>query len=197
MKPLSSAFSPEVVAELAKPVMSYDPRAAQLVPGTEAKWYVLEIASRDVEAELVKRMFGIYVPECQETTVKRGRKVDRRYPLFPGYVFVFVWDTAANWNKIADIHGVIASIGSLSDEEIDQIRYLENWERPILVQWFEEIREIPHKRKRKRKRRIKVMVPDEIVEVRTWSAFRDALPALDSEARNQALRQILSSQHPS
>ncbi len=87
MKPLSEAFSPEVMAELSRPVQTHDPRDAQIAPGTDPMWYVFEIASRDVELELAKRRFGVYVPECQETIIRRGHVVDRRIQLFPDWFF--------------------------------------------------------------------------------------------------------------
>jgi transcription antitermination factor NusG len=187
---LPDAFSADVMAELARPVQTYDPRAAQLAG--EAKWYVFEISSRDVEDELTKRRFGIFVPECQETIIRRGRVIDRRIQLFPGYVFVFVWQTDENWNKIVNIRGVVASIGSLTDAEIDKIRYLENCERPIVLQYFDELQAVPHKRKRRRKpRQVVVSVPDEIVKTRAWSAFDDIVHTLDGDGRSEALRQML------
>jgi hypothetical protein len=192
MNTLPKAFSPEVMAELARPVQTHDPRAAQLVLGVDPHWLVVEVASRDVEAQLMKRRFGIYVPECQETIIRRGRAVTRRTRLFPGYVFVFLWDTAENWHRIASIRGVIAGIGSLPDEAIDRIRYLENCERPIVLQYFDELQPVPHKRKRRRKpRQVVVSVPDVIVKTRAWSAFDDIVHNLDGEGRSEALRQML------
>jgi transcription antitermination factor NusG len=193
MKPLSSAFSPEVMAELARPFESYDPRNAEIATGVDPKWYVFEIAARDVEAELAKRRFGVYVPECQETIIRRGRPVDRRIQLFPGYVFVFVWPTAANWSLIVSTRGIVGSIGSLTDAEIDQIRYLENCERPIVLECFDEVQTVASKRKRWRKKpkQVVVSVPDEIVKTRAWSAFDDIVHSLDGEGRSEALRQML------
>jgi transcription antitermination factor NusG len=189
---LTSAFSPAVMAELARPVASYDPRNAELKPGVTPAWYVLEVASRDVEAELVKRQFGIYVPEEDETVIVRGRKRDRRVRMFPGYVFVFLWDTAANWSKLARIRGVVASLGKLSDEAIDKIRHCENCARPVLLQSFEIAQDfVPKKRKRRKTKRCVVVVHDEVTAVRAWSVFEDAVMTLDSEGRNQALRNLL------
>lgn len=186
-------LSPEARAELARPVQSYDPRDAQMHPGLDPEWHVFEIAARDVEAELAKRRFGIYVPECQEKIIRRGRVIERRIQLFPGYVFVFIWPTDENWNKIANVRGVIASIGSLSDQEIDKIRYLENCERPIVLKYYDELQDAPRKkRKRWRKtRQIVVSVPDEVVRTRAWSAFDDIVHNLDGQGRSEALRQML------
>lgn len=198
LKPISialDAMTPRVRAELMRPVQSYDPRAMQL-GGGEPKWYVFEIMSRDVEAELIKRRFGVYVPECEETIIRRGKKVDRRSPLFPGYVLVFMWETDENWSKIVNMRGVIGSVGVLSEEDVDQIRLMENCERPITLQYFEETETtVVRKKKRWRKSRKSpriVSVPDEIVRTRAWSAFDDIVHNLDGEGRSEALRQMLA-----
>ncbi|BAL75985.1 transcription termination/antitermination protein NusG [Bradyrhizobium cosmicum] len=191
---LPAAFSPEVIAELARPYVRFDPRSAQLADGAAAKWYVVEVRSRDVEAELIKRQFGIYVPECEETAISRGRKISRRIAMFPGYVFVFLWDTDANWARLCSIGGVTAVMGTLTDDEIDKIRARENTERPIELQWF-EVRPALQKKagRRWRKSRKPILEQDEIVVVRSWSAFEDAIAKLDSEGRTQALRSYISS----
>jgi transcription antitermination factor NusG len=191
---LPKAFSPEVMAELAKPYSTYDPRAAEIAPGVGPKWYVVEVAARDVEAELVKRRFGIYVPEENETVTVRGRRVDRRVRMFPGYVFVFMWDTDENWSRLANIRGVLVVLGDLTLEEIDRIRYCENCARPVVLQSFEVEQDVIPKKSRKRRRKTKkqvVVVYDEITAVRAWSAFEDAVTTLDSDGRNQALRNLL------
>ena len=196
MKPIAEAFenlSAEVRAELLRPVQSYDPRAAQIAPGIDPQWHVFEIASRKVEDELAKRQFGIYVPECQETIIRRGVPIERRFQMFPGYVFVFVWPTDENWNKIVNVRGVVRSIGSLTDAEVDFIRLVENHARPIHLEYFDEVQEVPRKkRKRWRKaRKVIVSVPDEIIKTRAWSAFDDIVHNLDGEGRSEALRQML------
>jgi transcription antitermination factor NusG len=191
---LPRAFSPDVMKELAKPVQTYDPRAMQLALGILPNWYVIEVVSRDVEAELIKRQFGIYIPEEDETVITRGRSVDRRVRMFPGYVFVFLWDTGENWSKLASLRGVVAVLGVLSDAAIDKIRYCENCARPVVLQSFEIKQDIPPKKRRKRRRKTKrkiVVVHDEVTAVRAWSAFEDAVMTLDSEGRNQALRNVL------
>ncbi|WP_448031532.1 transcription termination/antitermination protein NusG [Bradyrhizobium liaoningense] len=191
---LPAAFSPEVLAALARPFTRVDPRAAELSPGRQAKWYVVEVRSRDVEAELIKRQFGIYVPECEETAISRGRKISRRIAMFPGYVFVFLWETDANWGRLCAVDGVAAVMGTLSDEEIDKIRAHENTKRPIVLQWFEVRPELGKKIRRRWRKRAKIpMEQDEIVVVRSWSAFEDAIDHLDSEGRNQSLRSYISS----
>ena len=134
---LPKAFSPEQLnellseaakAELARPRLAFDPRDAE-IDGTWVRWYVVSIFSRDAEVELAKRRFGIFVPAFEETLISRGRKVDRYVPLVPGYVFVLLWETDANWSRVANTRGVDKILGWVSDKEIDQLRFLEGCEQ--------------------------------------------------------------------
>ncbi|TGN90906.1 hypothetical protein EOW77_0003475 [Bradyrhizobium yuanmingense] len=177
---LPAAFSPEVLAEmlsaearaeLARPRAPVDPRAAQLSEGAEARWCAVEIASRDAVDELAKRRFGIYQPEYSETVVSRGRKVVRRGPMFPGYVFVFLWD--GNYGRLLAVDGVIGTLGSLSDEEISLVRAVENGQR-----WSAAKKPRHHSKRGAKPRRVE-------------KCFRQ-LRSLDSAKRNQALRDLLS-----
>lgn len=192
MKPLSSVFSPEVMAELSRPVQSYDARNAEIAEGMTPTWHVFEIYSIDAEAELTKRRFGIYVPLCEETTVKRGRKVDRVFRLFPGYVFVLLWETDANWGRLASVPGIARSIGTLTEDELHEVQVCENKERPIELEYFEAETDQPAKKRKRRRRSPRpVLVPDEIVRTRAWSAFDDIVHKLDGEGRSEALRQMV------
>jgi transcriptional antiterminator NusG len=200
LKPISIALeelSPEARAELSRPFQSFDPRNAEIVAGKTPKWYLLEVYEpwqRDVEKELVKRRFGIFVPEFEKTEIVRGRKIERKLSLFPGYVFVFVWDIDSHWSRIMDVPGVSQIMASKPDiaqpaqsspqlphalaidfELIDEIRAIENSERPL----------------RKRRTRGKRQHDDDVIAVHPWTAFSDRLCLLDSEGRNQTLRKAL------
>ncbi|UPT93911.1 transcription termination/antitermination NusG family protein [Bradyrhizobium barranii subsp. apii] len=166
---LPAAFSPEVLAqfsakgrvELLRPYVPVDPRFAQVEEGIRPRWYVVEIKSREVEKELAKRRFGIYVPETVETIILRGRKIDRATPMIGGYVFVFLWETDANWQRLARTYGVTAILGWIEDEEIDRLRFEENCERlspvtraAIKRRVMRGIKRLPaQKRKQRRKSR--------------------------------------------
>lgn len=168
---LPAAFSPEVMAELARPYSPADLRFAQLAEDIEAKWYAVEIRSRDVVDELIKRRFGIYLPEYAETVVKRGRKVTQRGPMFPGYVFVFLWQGLGNYRRIASIDGVLGLLGALNDEEISLVRAVENGQR-----WT------PEKKRRHHNKR---------ASARRLESCLEQLRSIDSEKRNQALRKLI------
>lgn len=121
MKPIAEAFeklSPEVRAELLRPAQSYDPRNAEIIEGKKPCWHLIEAyepAQRDVQKVLMGRRFGIFVPEQEVVEVRRGRKVTRRSLLFPGYIFVFVWDIDQHWSRIAEIPGVSQIMTSKPD----------------------------------------------------------------------------------
>lgn len=140
---LPCAFSPEVMAVLATPAATFDPRNAELLPDIIPKWYVIKVypgAERKVATELVARRFGIFIPESEKTVVRRGRKFDRVELMFPGYIFVFVWDVLRHRSRIECIEGVAGLVymdgkpASISDGEIDVIREVENGERPLHIQ---------------------------------------------------------------
>jgi Transcription termination factor nusG len=180
MMKLPDAFSPEVMRELARPVLTFDPRDAEIVAGVSPSWYVIEVYSdRKVAEELVKRRFGVFVPESEQTIIRRGRKIDLKQLMFPGYIFVFVWGMPAHWSRIGCIPGVLGVLGTISDDKIDEIRAVENGERPLRIS------------KKKRRHRGKRAYDDDVVGVHAWSAFQDRLVTLDSEGRNQTLRDAL------
>lgn len=216
MKPIAEAFenlSPEVRAELLRPAQSRDPRYAEMIEGLDPRWHVVEVfASAQVEVAetLAQHRFGVYVPEVEETVVRRGRKLDRRVPMFSGYLFVFMWYSDAHWQCISSIPGVVEIVGALTDAEIDIVRTIENMKRPVFIEVAAEIEPEPQpaaRTKSKKKRRWKnrkaakaksakpkvITEADrraEIIATRAWSAFDDILQ-LDSEGRNQTLMRAL------
>lgn len=171
LMPMQDAFSPEVMEELARPVPAFDPRFAQVVAGVDPKWCLAEVYARSAEAEIAKRRFGLYVPEMRETIVRRGRKVDLRRPMFPGYVLVFMWPGGGNRDRLRAC-GVMSVVGALHDEEVDLIRAVEN------KQEFPRSRPKPRYHNRLRARR--------------WEEWLQEIRSLDSDKRNQALRKLLS-----
>jgi transcription antitermination factor NusG len=209
---LPKAFSADVMAELARPAELRDPRHAQMIEGRAPRWHVVEVYASeqaDVAAELAEHRFGVYVPEVDETLVRRGRKIDRRVPMFSGYVFVFMWYSDQHWQWISNMPGVLAIVGALTDEEIDIVRVIENKNRPVIIELpplvvhAEPVARSKSKKKNRWKNRksakAKVAKPkpiteqdlrNEIVATRAWSAFDDLIE-LDSEGRNQTLRKAL------
>jgi transcriptional antiterminator NusG len=156
---LAELLSEAAKAELAKPAATYDPRNAE-IDGGVVSWCVVSVFSRDAEAELAKRRFGIFVPAVEETVISRGRKIERHVPLVPGYVFVLLWLTDANWLRVVNTPAVDKIIGWVTDEEIDRLRFFENCEqmdakqrRKAVVRVIQGARRRPRPSRRARKTR--------------------------------------------
>lgn len=97
-------------------------------------WHVLTTHpqhERIALAHLAARRFGAYVPMLDRVVYsKRHRKKQRLQSLmFPGYVFVFVWDLAKNYRRIVNVPGVARMLmrdsdcpATLTDEDINRMQ---------------------------------------------------------------------------
>jgi transcription antitermination factor NusG len=204
---LPRAYSPATMTAMSRPA-----HAAEMVPGVDPQWHVVEVfpgTERKVARALTARRFGIYIPESDEVVVVRGCSVKRTELLFPGYIFVFVWDVLKHRRRIEKIDGVIRVILDingqplqLSDNEIDRIRFCENSHRPIeLPEYQIEVyaRSSKKKKQRRRTKRVIITVSDEVVRTRAGGWVRgdfddtvnENLISLDSQERNQTLLRAL------
>lgn len=190
-----------------------NPTLAEIVPGRTPQWHVVEThpnRERTAAGHLIARRFGVFLPEKEETVVRRGRKFDQTSLIFRGYIFVFVWDIVEHIDRINSIPGVsrlvyVETMGgrrlpaTLTDEQIDQIRAVENHERPLPAITIPEeiIRPKGKGRWTKKQKRLydlqrqQIEHDNEVVACRPWSAFQDSLLTLDEEGRNQTLRNAL------
>jgi transcription antitermination factor NusG len=197
--------SADVVAALAEPAATFDTRNAELVPEVTPEWHVIEVwpgVEKRIADELTLRRFGVYVPQVERKWDDRGRMVDCSPTLmFPGYIFVFVWDIDQHRSRIEYLPGVIGLlrnergiIVSVTDEEIDRVRRVENVFRPVVLPEYTIEVTLPKKKRRKVKRVFKT-VTDEIVRTRAggWvrGEFDDTIMELDSPERNQTLLRAL------
>lgn len=85
------------------------PFTAELVPDCIAHWHVITTApaAEAVAAKhLVDRGFGVYIPTFNRTRIVRGRLRDMHLSLFPGHIFLFVWDVLRHWRRIRACPGV-------------------------------------------------------------------------------------------
>jgi len=194
---------------------------AEIFADVSADWFVIETyenQERTVAAHCISRRFGIYLPERQETFLRRGRKVNVRRPMFTGLVFAFVWDIERHWRRVTAIPGV-ARIKMITaaddtmiplivpDEMINRIRMIENSERPLCDQEYtiadasygsRDARKRKRKGRKKQKEAAVVIEAGETLVWRPWDVFRDGISSVDSETRNQTLLAALSlpSQQP-
>jgi transcription antitermination factor NusG len=184
-----------------------DPIYAEAKAGVLAAWYLIETKpgqERVAAAHLSARRFGIYVPEVDRLEFRRGRRGQFKRPMFPGYIFVYVWGIKDHIERIEACPGVFrmmlqhdpetwaSSFVVLPDEVIDKIRVIENGQRPVILP-LEEFNQQRQKRRWRRTPRPEQRISDnEIVGVRAWSAFTDGLAAsVDGAQRNQILRKAL------
>lgn len=85
------------------------PYPAEVIPETRAQWHVAATvpACEDKAIKFLSaRGFGVYAPAFEITSVTRGRKVTRYRPLFPGHLFLFVWDIKRHWRRVRACPGV-------------------------------------------------------------------------------------------
>jgi transcription antitermination factor NusG len=111
------------------------PYVAEIVPQRSPLWHLVRAAAnREASAAdyLVKRGFGTYLPTFGRDDVlpKTGR-VRAGAPLFPGYLFVFVWSIDHHWRRITACPGVMSIVLEaerpvvVPDRVIDEIQVLE------------------------------------------------------------------------
>ncbi len=212
MTELPKAFSPEQFAELlsdagraemAKPAPMTGDRSAEIAAGVTPAWYVIETypqCERGVADELVLRRFGIFMPEIEETVVRRGRKFDRKALMFTRYIFVFTWLTDENYSLIKntkDVFRFASTAGNkpmlVTDVEIDLLRRVENGKRPFTVVFDDNDPPAFLSKKARARWKPRVFNPKkDILRSRAWSAFDDGFAALDVEQMNQTLQKALN-----
>jgi transcription antitermination factor NusG len=176
------------------------PRDADLVAGRAPAWHLLVTApnrERTAASNLSGRRFGVFLPEFEENIIKHGRPCTRIEPLFRGYLLIFVWDIDRHRDRIMacpGVAGIMRRIDSgaaveLSDALVDQIRAIENANRPLRMTI-----ETVAKKKRWRqsiKKTSQIDVHDnDIMGVRAYSPF-DRIAELDQLQRNRLLMNAL------
>ena len=172
----------------------YQPYDAELI-GNVPQWHVVITApnhERIAAAHLVARRFAVYAPEIDKAIpASRGRpaRIEKR-PLFPGYLFVLVWDISAHMHRIRGVPGVVNMLycgeepAIIADEIIDFIQIVE----------FKGVK--LHKSKRQRWRKHKLIETDEVMELVSiapydaWNEWR-SIETLDDTGRNSLLRRAL------
>jgi hypothetical protein len=182
-----------------------DPLAARIVPGVFPRWYILCVLpahERIAGAHLIGRRFGIFIPEYAERYYRRGERVTVLRPMFPGYVFVFMWHNPQNFHRVVSCPGVMDFLryrdslqpAIVADTIIDMVRIIENKLQPIVV----DHEAVGVKKGRRGFRRFRKTVHNhqviddaQIISVHTWSALRDGAMSLDGHTRNQLLVKAL------
>ena len=181
-----------------------NPLAAELVLGIVPSWYVLSVQpaqERLAAAHLVGRRFGIFVPEFEQWRLFREKRQKKVLPMFPGYVFVFTWLSAANHHRVVSCPGVVDFLRRVTgapaivdDALIDAVRIQENKQRPMVLD-CETVGFVRGRRGYRRFRKIvheqQTIEDTQVIGVHTWSALRDGLQELDGNGRNRLLHEAL------
>jgi transcription antitermination factor NusG len=194
---------------------AFNPFAAEIVPGITPKWHLIETRpnhERIAAAHLIARRFGIFIPESELTVVRRGRKYETTRLMFTGYLFIFVWDILKHERRIESCPGVARIMrrvddrgnhpAVISDKTIDEIRAVENGQRPLpAIMLPPEISRPKSKKKNKKKYKLRKKDKElhasppqndnDIVACYAWSPFQQDLKTLCDEGRNQSLRKAL------
>lgn len=193
-----------------------DRRAAQIVARIESTGGFASIAleqephwhaavtypqkERIAGASLADRGFGICIPEYEVVEIRRGRAIDKREMLLPGYVLFFAWNADNQLDRIRaceGVHDVLLSNGHVAvvpDEVMNLLRIVENTHRPLNIPV--DATEQPRKKGRQRQsRNPKLDRSDldnyDVVAVHSFSPFVEAMRSYAGEDRLGAFHKAL------
>lgn len=103
------------------------------VPGWRESWYAVHVRSnfeKRVASELAGKGLGSYLPAVDEIHAWKDRKKLVQIPLFPGYVFTRLIDSAANRLAVLRTAGVVRILGCgdsiepVPDAEVESVQRL-------------------------------------------------------------------------
>lgn len=191
LKPIASALSAEDFAFIERRALAisatlegqHGGRNAEVYPDVVPHWHVATVLpgqERTAADDLSERRFGVYLPESEHTEIRRGRLVDLKRLMLPGYVFVFVWDVDRHIDRIRACDGIrgmlffSGRVAVVPDKMIDDVRIAENRERPLRA-----VVEYTKKKKRHRMSHKGVKEVDladcEVMNVHSYSPFIEAM----------------------
>lgn len=160
------------------------PLDAEIIAGLTPRWHILQTApchEASAAEYLSERKFGVYLPYYGVRTHTRfGKQHYAVHPMFPGYLFVFVWDVNKHARRILECPGVSAIVyfaGEpfiVPDVEINRIQTGE-----FLLEYADDIK------KRRRRKRNREFSP---TEINVWTK---GLEPIDGDTRNLVLRKAL------
>lgn len=188
---LSDRQSSRAAASMAE-IVKFD-----AIDNVTPQWHLLRIQPGMEElaaSHLIARKFGIYLPMFWTASKDRyGKTRKRMRKLFPGYLFIFVWDIKKHWHRITSCPGVSAIELSADKAVVVSDGYIRRAQE-IEIEFDETIEKAARggkKRKRRRRRGDPVPVeePTQII-IHAYDALHD-IRGLDDDSRNQILRKAL------
>lgn len=205
LRPIAPAISAEDFAIIEQRALDIQARLedrrpqrnAEIFPGVTPLWHVVMTQpgqERTASDELQDRGFGIYLPESEFTEVRRGRKIDGKRLMLPGYVLTFVWDVDYHssrirvCNGVRDILFVNGRAAIVPDWMVNILRVAENKERPLRT-----VVEVVKRRKRQSHKSLKeIDVTDcDIVGVHAYSPYIEAMRAEQEAERLSAFHKAI------
>lgn len=171
------------------------PFAAEILSGSAPAWHLVRTApARETlaAAHLVGRRFATYLPTFgRDDVLPISGKVKAGKPMFPGYLFLFVWNIHAHWRRILGCPGVanVVVIDErpvvVPDRVIDEIQVLE-----VLNGKLDDACRAGKRGWRKRRRDGSLPAGRQTVTISTPSAF-GGLAGLDDATRISVLHEAL------
>lgn len=212
LRPISTAVSPadfrfierRALEIAAKFDSERNERNAEIFPDVTPHWHVATVLpgkERTAADDLSDRCFGVYLPESENTEIRRGRKVDFKRLMVPGYVFVFVWDVDRHVDRIRACDGVRGllfvngRVAIVPDLLIDRIRAVENYYRPLkgLISASDPVKKL--KRCWRKQRRPSEQPQDhdaEVIGVHSYSPYLEDLRTAANDEQTGAFHKALS-----
>lgn len=158
-----------------------------------ARWHVIVTQpnrENTAAGHLMRRSFGVYLPEFDEVAVIRGRKRIRHQPLFPTYIFAFVWRIERQWHRISACTGVVRLLLSGDKPAVVPDRLIDAIQATELSQVAVTQPEPRSKRRIKRWQR-ELMRDEDMLRASSKSYF-DGIDKIDGPARNSVLHRALN-----
>jgi transcription antitermination factor NusG len=136
---------------------------------------------------LMRRGFGVYLPEFDEMGIVRGRKRISHAPLFPTYLFAFVWQIDRQWGRIAACTGVVRVLLNGTRPAVVPDRIINEIQATELSQVVATLPRPPSRSRLKRWQR-------ELLEVPTASpkSYFDGIEKIGATERCSALHRALN-----
>jgi transcriptional antiterminator NusG len=105
-----------------------------MITETDRNWYALYVKSRHeviVESELRRKEIDAFLPSVKIPRQWKDRKKFVDFPLFPGYLFVYLRERPEEYVNVLRTRGAVRIISSkagcparVSSEEIDSLRLI-------------------------------------------------------------------------